>query len=265
LPLLTMSVLSLALFPFLSQRRRNYLLIVVAMILPPTLFYLFCVLFKINHFVSSRYFINLLPLFLIALFLSADGIACRLKKWAPSSYLRFFFTLFFVVSNIYFLPRYYSSEKQDFRSLTRYLESRLRNSDTVFVGSLAYVPGILHYFGVFPESRNYSVPISEASLAGREFRISLTSRQRAFSIVYSNSCCGQYTGEGKRLWIVVGKPTYQRIRNIFPCILMGVFDGSVSNFRRFPSDASMYLLLWDPEIKGGLSQGPPNSSTEHTR
>jgi hypothetical protein len=31
-----------------------------------------------------------------------------------------------------------------------------------------------------------------------------------------------------------------------PCVLKGYFDGSFLNFRRFPTDASIYLLLWDP-------------------
>ena len=30
-------------------------------------------------------------------------------------------------------------------------------------------------------------------------------------------------------------------------VLKGFFDGSFSNFRRFPEDASMYLFLWDPK------------------
>jgi hypothetical protein len=32
--------------------------------------------------------------------------------------------------------------------------------------------------------------------------------------------------------------------------LKGYFDGSFSHFRRFPSDASMYLFLWDPKSSG---------------
>jgi len=32
--------------------------------------------------------------------------------------------------------------------------------------------------------------------------------------------------------------------------LKGRFDGSVSNFRIFPSDASMYLFLWDSRSPG---------------
>jgi hypothetical protein len=28
---------------------------------------------------------------------------------------------------------------------------------------------------------------------------------------------------------------------------MGRFDGSFANFSRFPTNASMYLFLWDPQ------------------
>jgi hypothetical protein len=53
--------------------------------------------------------------------------------------------------------------------------------------------------------------------------------------------------DGSRLWIVAGKETAQEIKKAFPSVLKGYFDGSFSNFRRFPSDASMYLFLWDPK------------------
>ena len=39
-------------------------------------------------------------------------------------------------------------------------------------------------------------------------------------------------------------------RKVFPCVLKGYFDGSFAMFRRFPSDASMYLFLWDPQSSG---------------
>jgi hypothetical protein len=49
------------------------------------------------------------------------------------------------------------------------------------------------------------------------------------------------------LWIVVGKgPSAEEVKKSPGCVLKGYFDGSFAMFRRFPSDASMYLFLWDP-------------------
>jgi len=50
---------------------------------------------------------------------------------------------------------YYQSEKQDFRRLDSYLYSQLRDGDRVFVRSNTYIPGILHYFGIYPKGRHY--------------------------------------------------------------------------------------------------------------
>jgi hypothetical protein len=32
-----------------------------------------------------------------------------------------------------------------------------------------------------------------------------------------------------------------------PSVLKGYFDGSFLNFNKFPTDASIYLFLWDPK------------------
>jgi hypothetical protein len=143
---------------------------------------------------------------------------------------------------------YYRSEKQDFRGLVNYLNSQLRDGDKIFVKSIAYIPGMLHYFGVNPKSRHYNIPFGwDSSGKSIEFRISLISNNRVFTIYHADTCCAQYISEGNRLWIVAGKPAVKEIKESSPCVLKGYFDGSVSNFRRFPSDASMYLFLWDPQ------------------
>jgi uncharacterized membrane protein len=257
MPLLILSASALFVSLFLLSPRRNHLLFLLVLFLPPTALYASCILFKVDHYISSRYFVSFLPVFLISLFLSIDGIAQKLNPGGSSYHLKLLFTLFFVGSNLLFLPRYYTSQKQDFRSLVKNLESHLADRDTVFVASVAYIPGILHYLGIFPESRHYSIPFSETSANRPEFRISVASRHRLFSIVNSASCCSQYTGDGSRLWLIVGASTYEEIHRHSPCTLKGVFDGTVSYFRRFPSDASMYLLLCEPAaMGGGTPKGP---------
>jgi len=51
---------------------------------------------------------------------------------------------------------------------------------------------------------------------------------------------------GTRLWLVVGKVKAREMSKHRPFVLKGFFDGSFLNFDRFPTDASMYLFLWDP-------------------
>jgi hypothetical protein len=81
-----------------------------------------------------------------------------------------------------------------------------------------------------------------------EFKVSLVSENRRFTIYHSNVPYAEYVADGNRLWIVVGKGAdADEIKKNFPCVLKGYFDGSFAMFRRFPSDASMYLFLWDPQ------------------
>jgi hypothetical protein len=118
------------------------------------------------------------------------------------------------------LPLYYRSEKQDFRGLVNYLNIQLRDGDMIFVNTLTYIPGILHYFKVYPQNRHYKIPFSWKKPGKEfEFRASLISEDRGFTILHSNIPYPQYVG-------------------------------SFANFRRFPSDASMYLFLWDPRSPG---------------
>ena len=121
--------------------------------------YLYCKLFNITHFITSRYFINFLPLFFITLYLSLDAIELRferLKRLVRS--FKALFVILFIASNLVIFPLYYRSEKQDFRGLVNYLNSQLRDGDKIFVRTFTYIPGILHYFGVDPKNRHYEIP-----------------------------------------------------------------------------------------------------------
>jgi hypothetical protein len=48
------------------------------------------------------------------------------------------------------------------------------------------------------------------------------------------------------VWIVVSKSEAKKLKRESPFVLKGYFDGSYANFRKFPTDASMYLFFWDP-------------------
>jgi hypothetical protein len=247
LPLTTISTILLILFTFFSGNRSNALILLGVFILPVGGLYLYCKLLNVTQFITSRYFINFLPFFLIALFLSLDAIETRIGKLRKLMRLNLLFVILFIASNLVILPLYYRSEKQDFRGLVNYMNSQLRDGDKIITGTLTYIPGVLHYFKVPPGNRHYTIPFSWKD-PGKlfEFKVSLTSQERHFSIYHSNIPYGQYVEEGSRLWILVGKEAAKEIKKSFPCVLKRYFDGSFANFRRFPSDASMYLFLWDP-------------------
>ena len=246
-PLTVIAIIFLVVFPIISKNRRNALILLTVFFFPIGGIYLFCKIFNFRHFFNSRYFINLLPLFLVSIYLSIGDIEVKIEKLKRFFRLRLLFVILFIASNVIIFPAYYRSEKQDFRGLVNYLNSQLRDGDKIYVKSIAYIPGILHYFGVKPKSRHYTVPFFWNSPAkAAEVRISLISHNRVFTIYHADNCCAQYISEGSRLWILVGKPAPKDLKENCPCVLKGYFDGSVSNFRRFPSDASMYLFLWDP-------------------
>jgi hypothetical protein len=250
-PLTFITIILILLFPILSPHRKNALLLLTVVFLPIAGLFLFSKLFNFQHLFSSRYVINFLPLFFIAIFLSLSILEMRLEKWNRILRFRLLFIILFIASNIMILPLYYRSEKQDFRGLVSYLESQLQNGDKIFVKSVAYIPGILHYFKVYPESRHYHLPVRVEN-SGKEIAggVSLLSQNRKFSILYSSSGFAKYIAGENRLWIVVGKPAVKEMRQNSSYLLKGVFDGSFSNFRRFPEDASMYLFLWDPQSPG---------------
>jgi uncharacterized membrane protein len=244
------SVSLLILFPFVSNEKRNAFILLTMFIAPIGGLYAYCRLFHITQFITSRYFMNFLPLFFISLFMSADAMEA---KWKPLRRIlnpKLLFLLLFIASNLAILPLYYRSEKQDFRRLASYLHSQLQNGDRVFVRSNTYIPGILHYFSIYPEGRHYQNPLYWINSKVFEIRISLSFQDRKFTIYNSNHCCDQYVADGKRLWVLVGKEAAQEIQRGSPLVLKGYFDGSFSHFRRFPSDASMYLFLWDPKSPG---------------
>jgi hypothetical protein len=248
LPLMIISTVLLFLFPFFSRNRRNALILLSVFILPIGGLYLYCKLLNVTQFITSRYFINFLPLFFIALFSSLDAIEPRLGKLRNFLRLNLLFVILFIASNLVILPLYYRSEKQDFRGLVNYLNSQLRDGDKIFAKTPTYIPGILHYFRVGPKNRHYEIPIVWKKPAKEfELKMSLVSHVRVFTIYHSNIPYARYVADGNRLWIITGKEAAKEIKKSFPVVLKGYFDGSFANFRRFPSDASMYLFLWDPQ------------------
>jgi hypothetical protein len=249
-PLMVASAILLVTFTCFAKIRKNALVLLAVFVLPTGGLYLFCKLFNITHFITSRYFINFLPPFLITLFLSLDAIEIRFKKFRRFMRFRLLFVVLFIASNLVILPLYYRSEKQDLRALATYIKGQIREGDKVFVEATGYIPGILHYFGIHPAGRHH-VALSQKDSGGRaEHKKSFMYDNKTFTIHYSNTCCTQYVSDGNRLWIIVGKWTAEKLKKESPCVLKGYFDGSVLNFSRFPTDASMYLFLWGPESQG---------------
>ena len=115
---------------------------------------------------------------------------------------------------------------------------------------MAFTPGILHYFGVYPEKRHHEIPYYKVSENEIEFRKSFVYKNNRYTIYYSQTCCTQYLSNEGRLWIIGGSGTLDKIKRNSPCVLKGYFDGSFLNFNKFPTDASMYLFLWDPNSPG---------------
>jgi hypothetical protein len=252
-PLMMSSFILLILFPVLSQLRKNALVLLTFIFLPVAGVYLFCHLLNITHFISSRYFINLMPLFFIAIYFSIHAIELKFERLKRVMRLSLLFVILFTASNFAILPLYYQSQKQDLKGLVLYLKAHLRPGDKIFDGDRIYTPGILHYFGIYPEGRQYVVSFTKDSEKGIEYKKSFTYRNQIFTIYYSNSCCAQYVEDGSRLWIIAGKEGANKMKEDPLFVLKGYFDGSFLNFNRFPADASMYLFLLDlgsPEEKG---------------
>lgn len=250
LPLVIASSALLILLPFVLKYKRNGIILLALFVSPIGFLYLFCKLFHITHFVASRYFIDLLPLFFISLYLSLDAIDTKFERFKNKISLKTLFLVFLAASNVMALPLYYRSEKQDFKRLVTYLKNQLRNGDGIFVRTKAYLPGILFYFGASPDDRHYPIVASKQPEKGLEYQIVSADKTKAVTLYNSESCCAQYLSEGNRLWIVVGKQGAKTLQRDSPCILKGFFDGSFANFQQFPSDASMYLFLWDPKSPG---------------
>jgi hypothetical protein len=246
-PLMVISMILLILFPFFSKNKRNALVLLAVFVSPVAGLYLFCKLLNVTHFITPRYFVNFLPLFLITIYLSLNVIEGRFYRIRKFIRLELLFLILFIASNLVILPLYYRSEKQDFRGLVSFLKNHLKEGDNIFVETAGYIPGILHYFGTHPEKRHHTAKISTES----EKIVGVTKpfiyQNRNFTLYYSKTCCADYVADGSRLWIVVVKWTAKKIKETSPCVLKGYFDGSFLNFNKFPDDASMYLFLWDPK------------------
>ena len=244
-PLMIASAALLVLLPIFSKSQKNALILLSLFILPFGGLYCFCKLLNVTHFVTSRYFINFLPLFFITLYFSLDTLEVRFDWLKRFLRLKFLFVILFIASNLIILPLYYCSEKQDFKGLVAYLKTHLREGDKIFISEFAYFPPILHYFGLFPEKRHQTIPYWLSS-GVIEHRKSFIYRNRKFTIYHSTVCCSQFVASGNRVWIIVGKMNAMKLKENTTWALMGYFDGSFVNYNRFPTDASMYLFLWDP-------------------
>jgi hypothetical protein len=245
-PLTLVSVILLILFPIFSAPRRNAFVLLAIFVLPVVGLFLFCHLSGVTHFVTSRYFINFMPLFLISLYQSLDALEFKFEKIKRWMRFKILFAILFILSNLVILPLYYRSEKQDFKSLVAYLKGQLIEGDKVFAGAEGYIPGILHYFGVYPEGRHYVIPFWKDSEKRTGYKKSFIYRNRMYTVYHSKTCCTQYVADGSRLWIIVGAGTARKFKEDSPCVLKGYFDGSFLNLTKFPTDMSMYLFLWDP-------------------
>jgi hypothetical protein len=245
-PLMIASGILLILFPYFSKSKGNALVLIGVFILPMGGVYLFCKLLNISHFTTSKYFINFLPIFFISIYLSLNSIETRLKSLKRFIHLRLLFILLFVISNLLILPLYYQSEKQNFRGLVTFLKQHLQDGDKIIDLETMGTLGILHYFGVHPEGRHFTLDYLKITGGESEYRKSFIYQNRKFNIFHSNICCAQYLEDRRRLWIIASKQGMKQIMTDTPCTLMGYFDGSFSSLRRFPTDASIYLLLWDP-------------------
>jgi len=245
-PLMIVSVILLILFPIFSKYKKNALILLAVFILPIGGLYLYCKLIDITHFITSRYFINFLPFFLITMFLSLEDLEVRFERFKRYVRLKLLFVILLIVSNLTILPLYYISQKQDFRGLVSYLKLNLKVWDKIFDGDRILTPGILHYFGVYPEGRHYAVRFKKEAGEITEYKKSFVFRNDVFTIYYSNTCCTQYISDGSCLWIAVGKESAKRIKVNSAFVFKGYFDGSFLNLNRFPTDASIYLFLLDP-------------------
>ena len=79
-----------------------------------------------------------------------------------------------------------------------------------------------------------------------EYAVPLIMEKKAFTISYSKTYWLQYLLDKDRVWYVAGKKPAEDLRQVPAFVLKGYFDGSFCNLYRFPTDASMYLFLWNP-------------------
>jgi hypothetical protein len=246
-PLKVVAIMLIMFSLALSKSRKNEGLLLATIILPLGGLFLFCKWFKVTHFITSKYFINFLPLFLIFLFLSGQSLEEKLLR--AKSFFRFkmLFVILFIASNLFILPLYYRSEKQNFKDLVTFLKSQLVEGDKIIDLERMATLGMLHYFGVAPEGRHFFLDSMKVKGKEIEYRKSFLYRNIEFTIYHSTKCCLQYVNDENRIWIVTSKWGAKKIKDEFPYVLKGYFDASFSNIGRFPFDASIYLFSWDPK------------------
>jgi hypothetical protein len=153
-------------------------------------------------------------LFCYHFILSLSAIENRLERLRSLVRLDILFVVLLIASNLIILPLYYRSEKQDFRRLAAYLKSHIQDGDKIIVGSIGYIPGLLHYFGVNPQDRHYLHSGQRVSSEEMEYKNSLIIQNKRFIISYSNTYWIQYALEGNRLLIVVDKKTAQKVKDL---------------------------------------------------
>jgi len=249
LPLMILSIILLALLLIWSKHKKNAGALCIMIFLPVTGTYLLCKLMNINHFISSRYFINFLPLFFILLYLSLSTIESKFEWLKISIRPNLLFLIFVITSNLVILPLYYKSEKMNLRGLANYLKIELKEGDKIFDSSpaMALMPGLLHYFRTYPKGRHYVYTVNIISKNQTEFIKSFSYGDKEFTVFSSSSCCNQYIRDGSRIWFISDKPLAVRLMSNPSFVLKGFFDGSFSNLYKFPADESIYLFLLDPK------------------
>ncbi len=250
-PLLVTSIVLFIVFVYYAERKKNAFILLASVFLPILSLFLICRVLKITHFVSSRYFINFFPLFLLTLYLSLDAIENRLKLSNKLLNLRLIFLFLFIASHLVALPLYYRSQKQDFRGLAAFLRENLKSGDHIFVSCPEFFPGILHYLGILPDGRHYLM-LSQKDPMGNDEIVRPFIYRRNYYIMHSSKvCCTQHISKENRLWVITMKGDAKEIHRTYPFLLKGYFDGSFLFSSRFPSDGSLYLFLYDPTSPTG--------------
>ena len=242
-PLMIISVFLLLLLPFFSKYIRNGFILLTLFLIPLGSLFIFCQLFHINHFVSSRYFMSFLPFFLITLYLSLEAIEFKFEKLKKSIRLKLLFIILFILSNLIILPFYYRSEKQDIRGLVTYLKGNLQEGDKIFLEFDPLTTAILHYFGAYPKYRHHLYTFKKISENEIEFQTPFVYKNRKFIIYHYKTCCDQYVADGNRIWIIVGKSTANKFKESSPSVLKGYFDGNFLTISKFPVDGSLFLFF----------------------
>jgi hypothetical protein len=216
-PLMILSALFFVFSLFTAGTKRNSLLFLTILFLPLVSLYIFCKWINIQHHFASRYFICFLPLFLIALYLSIQGIECNIRRYLKTVNLTGLFLFLLIASNLALLPLYYRSEKQDYRRLATFLKLHLQEGDKI-IDADGRLVGLLYYLGVPVQGRFYFLDYRKFTQEETEFRKSFVYQNRVFTIYYSKTCCSQYLGDGKRLWILAERESAEWLKENTPSV-----------------------------------------------